>query len=331
MFREEGREPEVQRMILSAPDARRGDAEAKAAYQSALARLETFQADDFYGIFKAMDGLPVIVRLIDPPLHEFLPKREKLIAEVFEARGRGEDSPEIRERQELLEAVERLHEENPMLGLRGCRLGILFPEIVEMQVRAIAEAAARLRNEGLNPVPEIMIPLVGTREEMALERERLEKVVVGVLERENVQVSYKFGACMEVPRACLVAANIAETAEFFSYGTNDLTQTTYGYSRDDAEGKFLGDYLEMKILPSNPFASIDREGVGELVRMGIERGRKTRPTLEVGICGELGGDPASIAFCHEVVMTYVSCAPKRVPVARLAAAQAALDYRPTDR
>jgi pyruvate,orthophosphate dikinase len=218
-----------------------------------------------------------------------------------------------------------------MLGLRGCRLGILFPEIVEMQVKAIAMAAAKLKKEGLNPIPEIMIPLVGTRNEMALERERLEGVVKDVFSSEGVQVAYKFGACMEVPRACIVAGQVAETAEFFSYGTNDLTQTTYGYSRDDAEGKFLGEYLKEKVLPHNPFESIDREGVGELVRIGIERGRKQRPSLEVGICGEQGGDPASVAFCHEVGMNYVSCAPGRIPVARLAAAQAALGFTPTDR
>jgi pyruvate,orthophosphate dikinase len=200
-----------------------------------------------------------------------------------------------------------------------------------MQVKAIAMAAARLKKEGMNPVPEIMIPLVGTRNEMALERDRLEGVVKDVFTSEGVQVAYKFGACMEVPRACLVAGHVAETAEFFSYGTNDLTQTTYGYSRDDAEGKFLGEYLEQKILPHNPFASIDREGVGELVRIGIERGRQQRPSLEVGICGEQGGDPASVAFCHEVGMNYVSCAPGRIPVARLAAAQAALGHTPTDR
>jgi pyruvate,orthophosphate dikinase len=176
-----------------------------------------------------------------------------------------------------------------------------------------------------------MVPLVGSRNEMAIERERLEGVVKGVFESEGVQVGYKFGACMEVPRACIVAGQVAETAEFFSYGTNDLTQTTYGYSRDDAEGKFLGEYLKERILPHNPFESIDREGVGELVRIGIERGRKQRPTLEVGICGEQGGDPASVAFCHEVGMNYVSCAPGRVPVARLAAAQAALGHTPTDR
>jgi pyruvate,orthophosphate dikinase len=237
----------------------------------------------------------------------------------------------VAEQERLLEAVSRMQEQNPMLGLRGCRLGILFPEIVEMQVRAIAQAAAKLKKEGLTPIPEIMVPLVGTRNEMALERERLEGVVKEVFRSAGVEVAYKFGACMEVPRACLVAGQVAETAEFFSYGTNDLTQTTYGYSRDDAEGKFLGEYLKDRVLPHNPFESIDREGVGELVRIGIERGRQQRPTLEVGICGEQGGDPASVAFCHEVGMNYVSCAPGRIPVARLAAAQAALGHTPTDR
>ena len=331
MFREEGRPPFVQDMILAAPDAKRGDAKARAAYLSALDTLRGFQTGDFYGILKAMDGLPVVIRLIDPPLHEFLPKHDKLLVEVTEAHARGESGPELDEKERIFDAVMRLHEQNPMLGLRGCRLGILFPEIVEMQVKAIAQAAAKLKQEGLNPVPEIMIPLVGTRQEMALERERLEGVVKGVFEAEGVQVAYKFGACMELPRACLVAGQIAETAEFFSYGTNDLTQTTYGYSRDDAEGKFLGEYLKEKVLPTNPFETIDREGVGELVRIGIERGRKQRPSLEVGICGEQGGDPASVAFCHEVGMNYVSCAPGRIPIARLAAAQAALGFTPTDR
>jgi pyruvate,orthophosphate dikinase len=330
MFREEGRPPIVQEMILAAPDAKRGDPKAREIYLSSLETLGKFQTGDFYGILKAMDGLPVVIRLIDPPLHEFLPKHDKLLEEVTRARAKNESGPEVEEKERLLEAVSRMHEQNPMLGLRGCRLGILFPEIVEMQVKAVAQAAARLKKEGLNPIPEIMIPLVGTRNEMALERERLEGVVTGVFSAEGVQVAYKFGACMEVPRACLVASQIAETAEFFSYGTNDLTQTTYGYSRDDAEGKFLGDYLAEKILPQNPFQSIDRDGVGELVRIGIERGRKQRAGLEVGICGEQGGDPASIAFCHEVGMNYVSCAPGRIPVARLSAAQAALGHVPTD-
>jgi pyruvate,orthophosphate dikinase len=331
MFREEGRPPFVQEMILAAPDAKRGDAQARQKYLSALDKLGGFQTGDFYGILKAMDGLPVVIRLIDPPLHEFLPKHDKLLEEITRAKALNETGPELEEKERIFDAVMRLHEQNPMLGLRGCRLGILFPEIVEMQVKAIAQAAAKLKKEGLNPIPEIMIPLVGTRTEMAMERERLEGVVKGVFESQGQQVAYKFGACMELPRACLVAGQIAETAEFFSYGTNDLTQTTFGYSRDDAEGKFLGEYLKEKVLLQNPFETIDREGVGELVKIGIERGRKQRPSLEVGICGEQGGDPASVAFCHEVGMNYVSCAPGRVPLARLAAAQAALGYTPTDR
>jgi pyruvate, orthophosphate dikinase len=331
MFREEGRPPYVQAMILNANEAKRGDPEARAAYLSALETLGQFQVGDFYGILKAMDGQPVIIRLIDPPLHEFLPRHDRLLVEVTEARAKGQTGPEVEEKERLLAEVERLHEQNPMLGLRGCRLGILFPEIVEMQVRAIARAAARLRQEGGNPVPEIMIPLVGSRNEMAIERQRLESVFTAALKEAGVEVAYKFGACMEVPRACLVAGEVAETAEFFSYGTNDLTQTTFGYSRDDAEGKFLGEYLAKGVLPQNPFESIDRDGVGELVRMGIERGRKQRPSLEVGICGEQGGDPASIAFCHEAGMNYVSCAPGRVPIARLAAAHAALGHTPSDR
>jgi pyruvate,orthophosphate dikinase len=218
-----------------------------------------------------------------------------------------------------------------MLGLRGCRLGILFPEIVEMQVRAIARAASKLKQAGKNPQPQIMIPLVGTREEMALERERLEKVVKDVFASDGVEVAYKIGTMIEVPRACLVADRLAETAEFFSFGTNDLTQMTFGYSRDDAEGKFLGQYLADKILPFNPFESIDPDGVGKLMSMGLELGKRQRPDLEVGICGEHGGDPASVALCHELGLDYVSCAPGRIPVARLAAAQAALGYTPTDR
>jgi pyruvate, orthophosphate dikinase len=331
MFRQEGRPPFVQEMILAAPDAKRGDEKARQVYLSSLEKLGDFQTGDFYGILKAMDGLPVVIRLIDPPLHEFLPKHDKLLEEVTRARATNQSGPEVDEQERLLEAVSRMHEQNPMLGLRGCRLGILFPEIVEMQVKAIAQASARLKKEGLNPIPEIMIPLVGTRNEMTVERERLEGVVKGVFGAEGVDVAYKFGACIELPRACLVAGNIAESAEFFSYGTNDLTQTTFGYSRDDAEGKFLGEYLKENILLQNPFETLDREGVGELVRIGIDRGRQQRASLEVGICGEQGGDPASVAFCHEVGMNYVSCAPGRVPLARLAAAQAALGHTPADR
>jgi pyruvate,orthophosphate dikinase len=218
-----------------------------------------------------------------------------------------------------------------MLGLRGCRLGILFPEIVEMQVRAIARAASKLKKEGKNPIPEIMVPLVGTGAEMALERQRLEAVVRQVFAAEGVAVPCMIGTMVELPRACLVADQLAKNAEFFSFGTNDLTQTTFGYSRDDAEGKFLTEYLQQRVLPVNPFESLDRDGVGKLMQIGIELGRKHRAELEVGICGEHGGDPASVELCHELGLDYVSCAPGRVPIARLAAAQAALGFTPSDR
>jgi pyruvate, orthophosphate dikinase len=331
MFREEGRPPFVQAMILAAPDAKRGVESARAEYLGALEKLGEFQTGDFYGILQAMDGLPVIIRLIDPPLHEFLPRHDRLLVEVTEARVRGESGPQVDEKIEMLEAVERLHEQNPMLGLRGCRLGILFPEIVEMQVRAITTAAARLKKEGKNPIPEVMVPLVGTAQEMSLERERLEKVVKEVFAREGVDVPCMIGTMMEVPRACLVADAVAEHAEFFSFGTNDLTQMTFGYSRDDAEGKFLQDYLDQHVLPVNPFESLDRDGVGKLMRIAIELGRQTRTDLEIGICGEHGGDPASVALCHELGLDYVSCAPGRVPIARLSAAHAALGFTPSDR
>ena len=220
-----------------------------------------------------------------------------------------------------------------MLGLRGCRLGILFPEIVEMQVGAIARAAARLKKEGKDPMPRIMIPLVGTAREMEIERSRLESVIKAVLAEEGAVVSYQLGTMIEVPRACLVADKLAESAEFFSFGTNDLTQMVFGYSRDDAEGKFLDEYLneDVKVLVRNPFVTLDAEGVGQLMRLGIEKGKSTRPDLEVGICGEHGGDPASVAICHDLGLHYVSCAPQRVPIARLAAAHAALEFVPSDR
>ena len=331
MFREEGRPPHVQAMILAAPDAKRDDEAARKTYLGALAKLEEFQTGDFYGILEAMDGLPVIIRLIDPPLHEFLPRHDQLLVDVTRAEALGQNSPEIEEKRRLLVAVERLHEQNPMLGLRGCRLGILFPEIVEMQVRAIAKAAAKLKKEGKDPIPEIMVPLVGTGAEMALERERLDAVVKQVFADEKVEVPCMIGTMVELPRACLVADQLAENAEFFSFGTNDLTQTTFGYSRDDAEGKFLSEYLQQGVLPVNPFESLDRDGVGRLMQIGIELGRKKRTDLEIGICGEHGGDPASVELCHQLGLDYVSCAPGRVPIARLAAAQAALGFTPSDR
>jgi pyruvate,orthophosphate dikinase len=231
---------------------------------------------------------------------------------------------ELEEAVELLHAVEAMREQNPMLGMRGCRLGLMIPDIVKMQTRAILAAAARVAGEGKTPLPEIMIPLVGHVNELAETRRVLEAEVAEIVAESGQQVHYKFGTMIEVPRGALTADQIAEHAEFFSFGTNDLTQMTYGYSRDDAEGKFLLQYVERKILPENPFQVLDREGVGQLVRMATEKGRATRPGLKVGICGEHGGDPSSIAFCHEVGLDYVSCSPFRVPVARLAAAQAAL-------
>jgi pyruvate,orthophosphate dikinase len=340
MFFEEERLPTVRRMILAANAAtaakRRTDAdrsaedtEAITVFDAALAELETLQTDDFAGLFRAMDGLPVVIRLIDPPLHEFLPSFDELLEKVTRLRtqrddGKTIDAGELDEATELLHAVEAMREQNPMLGLRGCRLGILIPDIVKMQTRAILNAAARVNAEGKTALPEIMIPLVGHVNELKATRE----ILVGEAERivadSRVTVAYKFGTMIEIPRACLTADEIAEHAEFFSFGTNDLTQMTFGYSRDDAEGKFLMQYVEQKILPENPFQVLDATGVGQLVAMGVEKGRAARPGLKVGICGEHGGDPASIAFCHSVGLDYVSCSPFRVPVARLAAAQAAL-------
>ena len=388
MFMETDRLDIVHEMILAAPEYRRVSAEVRALkaemetakdekrpalakrlsllepvlenlsrrYLGSLEKLGRLQKEDFTGILRVMQGLPVIIRLIDPPLHEFLPKYETLLVEVTKltlARGdpdvlvrtarSDEDQAfleEIREaaggdlargiealipkKQMLLEAVAASRETNPMLGLRGCRLGILFPEITEMQVRAIFEAACQLAKEGLDVRPEIMIPLAGHVNELKVAREALEAEAKRVMEREGVQVAYKFGTMIEIPRAALTADEIAKYAEFFSFGTNDLTQTTFGYSRDDAEGKFLLDYVEKAILPFNPFQTLDREGVGQLMRVCVQKGRKVRSDLEIGICGEHGGDPASIELCHELGLDYVSCSPFRVPVARLAAAHAKL-------
>jgi pyruvate,orthophosphate dikinase len=290
-----------------------------------------YPRDDFYGILKAMRGLPVVIRLIDPPLHEFLPSLEDLLVEVTTAQAKGEPEKNWAKSAKLLEAVRRLHEQNPMLGLRGCRLGLLFPEIIEMQVRAIIEAAAKLRRERVDVHPEIMIPLVGTLEELRRTRRYLEETVRAVLSESKTKVHYKFGTMIELPRAALTAGEIAEDAEFFSFGTNDLTQTTFGYSRDDAEGKFLNTYVDEKILPANPFETIDRKGVGRLMEIAVREGRATRPGITIGICGEHGGDPQSIALCEELGLDYVSCSPYRVPVARLAAAHARLAVTERDR
>jgi pyruvate,orthophosphate dikinase len=302
-------------MILAATDGER---------QDALDKLLPIQRGDFEGIFEAMGDLPVVIRLIDPPLHEFLPKYEDLLVEATELRLTGKDPKRLAEAERLLKAVAAMREQNPMLGLRGCRLGIMVPGLTEMQVRAIFEAACGLKKAGQDPHPEIMIPLVGHVNELRVEREKLERVAKEVMTEQRVTLDYKFGTMIEVPRGAITADEIAAYAEFFSFGTNDLTQMTFGYSRDDAEGKFLMAYVERGILPVNPFQVLDRAGVGELMRMAVERGRRTRPDLEVGICGEHGGDPESIAFCHEIGLKYVSCSPYRVPVARIAAAHAAL-------
>jgi pyruvate,orthophosphate dikinase len=337
MFFEETRLPTVRRMILAAvtatdAKARRAagetlnadDEEAVAVFDAALAELEQNQTDDFAGLFRAMDGLPVVIRLIDPPLHEFLPPHDELLVEVTLLRERGTDPAKLAELEETLDAVESMREQNPMLGMRGVRLGLMIPDIVRMQTRAILGAAAQVAAEGVKPLPEIMIPLVGHANELRETRAVLEAEAAAVAEASGQAVDYKFGTMIEVPRGALTAGEIAKDAEFFSFGTNDLTQMTFGYSRDDAEGKFLMRYVERKILPENPFQVLDQEGVGELVRLATERGRATRPDLKVGICGEHGGDPQSIAFCHDIGLNYVSCSPFRVPVARLAAAQAAL-------
>jgi pyruvate,orthophosphate dikinase len=278
-----------------------------------------------------MDGLPVTIRLLDPPLHEFLPNLESLIARQAALQVRLEyepDRPEWKDEyasvQTLLGRVRALHELNPMLGHRGCRLGITFPEIYEMQVRAIYQAAARLVKEGKSPRPEVMIPLVGHAEELRRMRELVESVAREVCREAGVDVPCVVGTMIEVPRAALTAGEIAKEAEFFSYGTNDLTQTTFGFSRDDAEGKFLHTYISEGILKENPFAVLDADGVGQLIKLGTEKGRSVRPELKVGICGEHGGDPQSIHLCHQMGLDYVSCSPFRVPLARLAAAHAAL-------
>ncbi|WP_432948608.1 pyruvate, phosphate dikinase [Kribbella sp. CA-253562] len=312
MFLGERRES-VERLILAETDAER---------DAALAELEPLQRGDFLELLDAMDGLPVTIRLIDPPLHEFLPSMEDLAVKVALAKERGEEPGHD---VKLLAAVERLHEQNPMLGLRGVRLGLMIPGLFAMQVRAIASAAAELRKQGKAPRPEIMIPLVGAIQELQLARDEVEGVLNEVAEASGVEWATPIGTMIELPRAAVIADQIAEAADFFSFGTNDLTQTTWGFSRDDVEGSFFSRYLEKGIFAVSPFESIDREGVGSLVRTGVERGRATRPDLKLGICGEHGGDPDSIHFFHEVGLDYVSCSPFRIPVARLEAGRAALD------
>jgi pyruvate, orthophosphate dikinase len=291
------------------------------SYKDALKQLLPSQRSDFYGLFEAMDGLPVIVRLIDPPLHEFLPSQEDLLVQVTQMRTKGETEG-LEEKENMLAAVNKLHESNPMMGLRGIRLGIVYPDIMRMQVQAIFEAASDAALKGIDVKPEIMIPLTGHINELKYVQPELEAIAKRVMKEKGVDFSYKFGTMVEIPRAALTAGEIAEIAEFFSFGTNDLTQMTYGYSRDDAERNFLITYVDEGILPQNPFQVLDRKGVGRLMEMAVSEGRKVRPDLEVGICGEHGGDPSSIEFCHLVGNNYVSCSPFRVPVARLAAAQA---------
>jgi len=284
--------------------------------KAALARLLPMQRGDFEAIFRAMEGLPVTIRLLDPPLHEFLPQKDDDITEV--ARAAGSDPARLRQR-----AI-ALHEANPMLGHRGCRLGITYPEIYEMQARAILEAALSVEDAGGKPVQlEIMIPLVGFKSELDLLKARIDAVAEAVKRERGRRPDFLIGTMIELPRAALRAAEIAQTAEFFSFGTNDLTQTTLGVSRDDA-GTFLTEYLAKGIIARDPFVTIDVDGVGELIRIAAERGRKTRAALKLGICGEHGGDPDSVRFCHNAGLDYVSCSPFRVPIARLAAAQAAI-------
>ncbi len=309
MFFEPERLPHVQAMILS------DTVEERKAH---LEKVFEFQKRDFYGIFEAMTGKPVTIRLLDPPLHEFLPHGDKEIdAMIDEVMG----SVTPQRRAELKSRVEGMRETNPMLGFRGCRLGLIFPEINEMQVKAIIAAAIEAKQAGIDAQPEIMVPLIGHKNELAIVEKLLRRVAEETMQSYGQRIDYLFGTMIEIPRAALTADEVAEVAEFFSFGTNDLTQMTLGVSRDDAQ-KFLGQYVEMKIYAADPFNSLDQGGVGILVRMACELGRKTRPKIKLGICGEHGGDPASIDFCHRTGLDYVSCSPYRVPIARLAAAQA---------
>jgi pyruvate,orthophosphate dikinase len=308
-----GERTQIFQDYILAPDA--------AKKQAALDKLATLQHDDFYGIFRAMHGLPVIIRLIDPPLHEFLPKRDELMVDVAIGHERGED---VTQKEFLLRKADELAEFNPMLGLRGVRLGVMMPDVTLMQVHAIISAACEAAKAGFDVHPEVMIPLTSHVNELKLLQTVLEDEAKKVMAEKGIEVDYKFGTMIEIPRAALTAGEIAELAQFFSFGTNDLTQMTYGISRDDAERHFLLQYVEKGILPKNPFQTIDRDGVGKLMKMCVEAGRATRPNLEVGICGEHGGDPDSIDFCHNIGLNYVSCSPFRVPVARLAAAHAVL-------
>ena len=313
MFMGADRLPHVQRMILAESPAERAEP---------LSHIQKMQEADFYGILKAMHGLPVTIRLLDPPLHEFLPNYESVLVETIELRITGKDPARLAQQEVLLAKIRELHEFNPMLGHRGCRLGITFPDVYDMQVRAILKASMKLTKEGVKVLPEIEIPLTIDFKEMEFFKERIDAMAKEIMIQEKVHFEYSVGSMIEMPRAALLAGELAEISDFFSFGTNDLTQTTFGFSRDDAEGKFMEAYLEGKILKEDPFIILDRRGVGQLMRMAVEAGRTSKPDLLIGICGEHGGEPHSVEFCHQIGLDFVSCSPFRVPVARLAAAQA---------
>ncbi len=317
MFMAQERLPIVQQMIL---------ADSVQERQKALDKLLPMQQEDFYGILKAMDGFPVTIRLLDPPLHEFLPNLEELLVEITKLECQGKKTG-LQEKRELLSQVRALTEFNPMLGHRGCRLGITFPEVYAMQAKAIFQAVVQLIKEGVDVKPEVEIPLVGHVNELARLRKLIIETADAIKGETGVDFKYEVGTMIEVPRACTTAGEIAKEADFFSFGTNDLTQTTFGFSRDDAEGKFLHHYVNEKILSDNPFIVLDRDGVGSLMKMAVQQARETRPNLLIGICGEHGGEPSSIEFCHQIGLDFVSCSPFRVPIARLAAAQAAVNNR----
>jgi pyruvate,orthophosphate dikinase len=315
MFMAQERLPIVQAMIM---------AKEKEERKEELKKLLPFQKSDFKGILKAMHDLPVVIRLLDPPLHEFLPSFEETLKKVTVLKTKGENGEELEKQEKILERIRELQEMNPMLGMRGCRLGILFPEIYEMQTEAIISAAVELKKEGVNVKPKIMIPLVGHINEFKILKEKVKSLSDKIIEEKGSELKYEIGTMIELPRAALTADEIAKEAQFFSFGTNDLTQTTFGISRDDAESEFLLQYIDEGILKENPFQTIDRKGLGRLIGLGVKLGRKSNPDLEVGICGEHGGDPDSVDFCHHSGFNYVSCSPFRIPVARLSAAQAAL-------
>ncbi|KKK96484.1 hypothetical protein LCGC14_2662300, partial [marine sediment metagenome] len=328
MFMAKERLPVVQKMIMARTIEER---------QEALNKILPMQKGDFYEIFKIMEGKPVTIRLLDPPLHEFLPELNKVLLQNQELKMTNSLSKallnlsplndEITEKNKVIMLIRSLSESNPMMGLRGVRLGIVWPEINEMQVRAIFEAACELKLNGINVIPEVMIPLVGMLSELQLVKSQLLEVAEEIIKDYGVELEYKFGTMIEVPRAALTADEIAIEAEFFSFGTNDLTQMTYGFSRDDAEGKFIPVYLNKDILENNPFEILDQEGVGKLMKMAIKLGKKTRPDLKIGICGEHGGEPSSVKFSHSIGLDYVSCSPYSIPVAKIAAAQAAIEQK----